>query len=115
MHQFGTTSPQLHVSTSGMPNSDDPMLTDIPNAAPGDAIPPSPSPMGETPVCLPCNSPTEPPPVNEVVKVRKMLNTQKASPKKNPRYSNEDIYEANDLRLMKLASCGGCVNRREEV
>ena len=54
----------------------------------------------------------EPPPDEEVVKVRMMLNAQKASPKKNPKYSDEEIMEANELRPMKLASRGGCHNRR---
>ena len=55
----------------------------------------------------------DPPPEDEVVKVRMMLNAQKASPKKNPKYSDEEIMEANELRLMKLASRGNCHNEAE--
>mmetsp|Transcript_27312 Transcript_27312/g.56944 ORF Transcript_27312/g.56944 Transcript_27312/m.56944 type:complete len:199 (+) Transcript_27312:429-1025(+) len=54
----------------------------------------------------------EPPPEDEVVKVRTMLNAQKTSPKENPKYSDEEIMEANELRLMKLGRRGGCRNRR---
>eukprot|EP00585_Thalassiosira_rotula_P016383 CAMPEP_0196166366 /NCGR_PEP_ID=MMETSP0911-20130528/1923_1 /TAXON_ID=49265 /ORGANISM="Thalassiosira rotula, Strain GSO102" /LENGTH=111 /DNA_ID=CAMNT_0041431981 /DNA_START=65 /DNA_END=401 /DNA_ORIENTATION=+ len=89
-----------------MPTSYDPMLTDPPIIFPGDAIPRPSSPMPQTPVCLPCNPPVEPPPDDEVAKVRKMLNAQKASRKKDHNFTDEEIMEANDLRLMKL---GGVV------
>ena len=122
--QIGTTSPQLHPSTSSMPTSYEPMLTDPPIAPPGDAIP---RPLSPTPVCLPCNPPAEHPPEDEVVpmaepppedemaepppedevdptpddevvKVRMMLNAQKASPKKNPNTAMR--------RLWRQMSCG---------
>mmetsp|Transcript_17244 Transcript_17244/g.26214 ORF Transcript_17244/g.26214 Transcript_17244/m.26214 type:complete len:114 (+) Transcript_17244:97-438(+) len=96
-----------------MPTSYDPMLTDPPIIFPGDAIPRPSSPMPQTPVCLPCNPPVEPPPDDEVAKVRKMLNAQKASRKKDHNFTDEEIMEANDLRLMKLGRRGGCHNRRE--
>jgi hypothetical protein len=46
------------------------------------------------------------------IKVRSMINANKKCKKGELAFTDEEIYEANELRLGYLARKGGCVNKR---